>query len=122
PDSKVIRSTQTVEQNADESNQNGSDSNAVSVSSAVPGAQAQAPTGTGSGRKSDSTRTEETTNYEISRTTRTSTVDGGQLKRLSVAVVVDGTTVTDANGKTTYTPRSKPDMAQIESLVKSAIG
>lgn len=122
PDSKVIRSTQTVEQNADESNQNGSDSTAVSVSSAVPGAQAQAPTGTGSGRKSDSTRTEETTNYEISRTTRTSTVDGGQLKRLSVAVVVDGTTVTDANGKTTYTPRSKPDMAQIESLVKSAIG
>jgi len=121
PDSKVIRSTQTVEQNANESNQNGTDGNAVSVSSAVPGAQA-APSGTGSGRKSDSTRTEETTNYEISKTTRTSTVDGGQLKRLSVAVVVDGTSVTDANGKTTYTPRSRQDMAEIESLVKSAIG
>ena len=36
-------------------------------------------------------RTEETTNYEISKAVKTSTVDGGTVKRLSVAVAVDGT-------------------------------
>ncbi len=44
------------------------------------------------------------------------------MKHLSVAVVVDGTLARLPDGKTKYTPRSKQDMAQIESLVKSAIG
>jgi flagellar M-ring protein FliF len=122
PDGKVIRSTQTTERNANESAQQNGGGNSVSVSNAVPTAQT-ATAGSGDpGKKSDSTSTEETTNYEISHTQRVSTTDGGQLKRLSVAVVVDGTSVTDANGKTAYTPRSKPDMAQITQLVQSAIG
>jgi flagellar M-ring protein FliF len=44
-------------------------------------------------------RTEETTNYEISKKVTTSTVDGGDIKKLSVAVVVDG--VGDAAARTT---------------------
>ncbi|HEY2068688.1 MAG TPA: flagellar basal-body MS-ring/collar protein FliF [Rhizomicrobium sp.] len=122
PDSKVVRSTQTVEQNSN--NTAGSSSNAVSVANALPNQQsAGTAPGAADNAKNDSTsRTEETTNYEISKTVKTSTVDGGTLKRLSVAVVVDGTSVTDAAGKVTYTPRSAKDMAQIQSLVKSAIG
>ncbi len=37
-----------------------------------------------------SNKNEETVNYEISRTTRTEILEGGRVKRLSVAVLVDG--------------------------------
>jgi flagellar M-ring protein FliF len=117
PDSKTIRSSQTVEQNAsDGGSSNGS---GVSVANALPGAQ-QSQTSQG-GNKSDSTRTEETTNYEISKTVRTKTNDGGTVKRVSVAVVVDGTT-TDISGKESYKARTPQELKEIETLVKSAIG
>jgi flagellar M-ring protein FliF len=116
PDSKVVRSTQTVEQNA--SDTDASNSGAMSVANALPSAQQS----NGDNTKSTSGRTEETTNYEISKTTKTSVVDQGTVKRLSVAVAVDGTTKTDAAGKDTYTARTPQEMSQIEALVKSAIG
>src|SRR3984957_7757168 len=112
PESKVVRSTQTVEQNsADAAGGGGA---AVSVASALPNA---AQTGAPDANKSTSDHTEETTNYEISKTVKTSTQDGGEVKRLSVAVVVD-----DAGDGAAYKPRSAADMAQISNLVKSAMG
>ena len=116
PDSKVVRSTQTVEQNASDSNASGS--GAVSVASALPGQQNASGADNG---KSSSGRTEETTNYEISKTVTTSATegkDGTTLKRLSVAVAVDGTT-TDGGA---YQPRNAQELKQIDTLVKSAIG
>jgi flagellar M-ring protein FliF len=113
PDSKVIRSTQTVEQNATDTSGTG---NAVSVANALPGQAA--PGAPSDSQKSNSGRTEETTNYEISKTVKTSTVDGGDIKRLSVAVVVDGSGDTAAS----YKPRTAAEMAQISGLVKSAMG
>lgn len=118
PDSKVVRSTQTVEQTAADTT--GGNSGAVSVSTALPNSQ-PAPTGADA-QKSESGRTEETTNYEISKTVKTSTVDGGDVKRISVAVVVDGTSTTDAAGHVSYTPRTAQEMKEIEGLVMSAIG
>jgi flagellar M-ring protein FliF len=112
PDSKVVRSTQTVEQNASDTSGGGT---AVSVANALPGGAAQ---GGGDSTKNTSGRTEETTNYEISKKVTTSTVEGGDVKRLSVAVVVDGSGDTAAD----YKPRSAADMAKITSLVKSAMG
>jgi len=120
PDSKVIRSTQTVEQNA--SDQNGTNNNAVSVQNALPNQPQQPNPNGGSQTKSNSDRTEETTNYEISKTVRTSQLEGGDVKRLSVAVVVDGDTTSDPAGKESYRPRTQKEMQQIEALVKSAIG
>jgi len=117
PDSKVIRSTQTVEQNASDST--GSSQSAVSVANALPGGNAN--TSTGDNGKSVSGRTEETTNYEISKKVTTSHQDGGDVKRLSVAVVVDGT-LTGDGATPTYKPRSAAEMAQITNLVKSAMG
>jgi len=111
PDSKVVRSTQTVEQNATDSNANST--GAVSVASALPNAQGA---GGGDQTKSASGRTEETTNYEISKTTKTSTIDGGVVKHLSVAVVVDAAKDGD------YKPRTPKEMSQIEALVKSTMG
>jgi flagellar M-ring protein FliF len=114
PNSKVLRSTQTVDStNTDANSSNGA---AVSVGSALPGG-ATPPT-SGDGSHSNASRTEETNNYEINRTTTTSTVDGGTLKRLSVAVVVDGTQ--SDGGK--YTPRTPAEMKQIDDLVKSTVG
>jgi flagellar M-ring protein FliF len=82
----------------------------MSVANALPGA---AQAGGGDTSKSTSGSTEETTNYEINKTITTSSNDSGNLKRLSVAVVVD------SDGTKA---RSPAEMAQIEALVKSAMG
>lgn len=118
PDSRVVRSSQTVEQNSSE--QGARTAAAVSVGTALPG-NAQ-PVQTDTGPNSASTRNEETINYEISKSTKTLVQDAGTVKKLSVAVVVDGTYTTDANGTRTYAPRSEPDMANITALVRSAVG
>ena len=111
PDSKVVRSTQTIEQNS--SNTSGNN-NAVSVANALPNAQASG----GDASKDTSGRTEETTNYEISKKVTTSTVDGGDVKKLSVAVEVDGS----GDSAAAYKPRSPEEMTKITALVKSAMG
>jgi flagellar M-ring protein FliF len=116
PDSKVVRSTQTVEQNS--SNTSGSGANAVSVANALPGGANAATTAPTDQSKDTSGRTEETTNYEISKTVKTSTVDGGDIKKVSVAVVVDGSGDTAAS----YKPRTPEEMNKITALVKSAMG
>ena len=109
PDSKVVRSTQTVEQNSSDAN---STNSGASIAASLPN---QSSTGSDN-TKSTTGRTEETTNYEISKTTKTSTIDGGTVKKLSVAVVVDGSKDGD------YRPRTPAEMKQIEALVRSAIG
>jgi flagellar M-ring protein FliF len=118
PDSRVIRSSQTVEQNSSE--QGARTTSAVSVGTALPG-NAQ-PTETDNGPTSASTRNEETVNYEISKSTKTLVQDAGTVKKLSVAVVLDGSYTTDANGARNYVPRSDADMANITALVRSAVG
>jgi flagellar M-ring protein FliF len=111
PDSKVVRSTQTVERNATDTS---GGSNAVSVANALPGAAAA---GGGDSTKNSSGSTEETTNYEISKKVTTSTVDGGDVKKVSVAVVVDG-----SGEGATYKPRTAEEMSKITALVRSAMG
>ncbi len=46
----------------------------------------------------------------------------GTVKRLSVAVAVDGVTSPGANGKVDYQPRSAEEMQHIGELVRSAVG
>ena len=86
PDGQVIRSQQTVEEKED--NVNSDTNTAVSVSSNLPNQENQGAATSSSNR---TTRTEETINYEISKTLRTHVREGGTVKRLSVAVLVDGT-------------------------------
>lgn len=81
-----------------------------------------APQGTGF-QKTDATR-----NYEIGKTTSRKVMPVGDLQRLSVAVVVDGTykTVTTGKGEKQreerqYMPRTAEEMATFESIVKSAV-
>ncbi|PWR18383.1 flagellar basal-body MS-ring/collar protein FliF [Zavarzinia aquatilis] len=114
PDGQVVRSTQTVN---DRSRNQESGSQAVTVQSNLPGGQGQ-----NGGAQNTSDRSEETINYEISRTDQTVVQEGGRVKRLSVAILVDGTYQTAADGTRTYQPRSQQDLDQLETLVKSAIG
>ena len=118
PESQVVRSTQTREtQNA--SNTPGADGQ-VSASTQLPGATASGTGGTAQTESGNST--EEVTNYEISEVSQTEMTDPGAIKRLSVAVVVDGTYTTDPNGSAVYAPRDQATLDQIQSLVRSAIG
>ena len=119
PDGQVVRSTQTVEEQANSKESDNADQ--VSVGQNLPDAQA-AGTGGGTANSSVSTRTEETVNYEISKTIRNQVRESGIVKRLSVAVLVDGNYANGADGTPTYEPRTDAEMQQLEKLVKSAIG
>jgi flagellar M-ring protein FliF len=116
PDGRVIRSSQTRE----ESNSNGENNQQVTVGNELPGAN-QKPTADTAPRD-QSRKSEEIVNYEISRTTKTEVIEGGRVNRLSVAVLVDGTYGKDDKGDITYQPRSKDELDQIGTLVRSAIG
>ncbi len=118
PDGQVVRSESVNEEN---SRENQPDANgAVTASANIPG-------GVGANgetlNQSASGRTESTTNYEISKTTRTEIQEPGDMKRLSVAVAIDGITAPGADGKPgAYTPRSAQEMQRIEQLVRTAVG
>jgi flagellar M-ring protein FliF len=107
-----------VDENSKQSDAKNGD--AVGASQNIPGGANSAPNT--DNPTSATGRTEETTNYEISKTTRTEIQQPGTVKRLSVAVAVDGQTTFDAKGKPTYTPRSAEEMQRIDQLVRSAIG
>lgn len=116
PEGRVIRSTQSREEI---SSAPSASAQTVTVGNELP--SAGATSGPGSGQESDQT-SEETVNYEISRTTKTEVVEPGRIKRLSVAVLVDGVYTQDASGKTVYTPRPQQQLDQIAALVRTAMG
>jgi flagellar M-ring protein FliF len=116
PESKVVRSTQTREESSLSSD---GKEGQVSVANELPGAP---KTDTPTTPKDQSKKSEETINYEISRTTKTEVVEAGRVNRMSVAVLVDGVYGKDAKGEVTYTPRSKEELDTITQLVRSAIG
>lgn len=66
---------------------------------------------------------ESTVNYELDRTISHTVLPFGSIKRLSVAVVVNGNRmVTDAKGKSVSKPLSDAEKEQISNLVKDATG
>jgi flagellar M-ring protein FliF len=119
PESQVVRSAQTVEEEVESSERD--DNDAVTVGNNLPNAAAETPAAARTANES-TTRTEETINYEISRRVRNQTQVGGRVRRLSVAVLVDGRMVPDEAGELVYQPRRSEELAEIESLVRSAIG
>ncbi|WP_424983802.1 flagellar basal-body MS-ring/collar protein FliF [Maritalea sp. S77] len=118
PNGQVIRSAQTREL-ANEA-QGAANNGQVSVANELPGATQNA--GDNGGSSEQSSTTEETINYEISKVTETQIVEAGAIKRLSVAVVVDGVYEATPEGNATYAPRPQEEINQIRDLVNSAIG
>lgn len=118
PESQVVRSTQSVSEG---SSSDEGKNDAVSITNNLPATPTAVPAPGTTGTSNKSNRAEETINYEINKTIRSQVRESGQVKRLSVAVVVDGSYVTAADGTQTYKPRTKEEMEQIKSLVKSAV-
>ena len=118
PDGQVVRSTQNDNQSDSSGNAAGA---AVSVSTNLPNGQT-APNSSSDNKQSKSTHTQETVNYEISKTVKSQVSDQGTVKRLSVAVLVDGATTAGADGKKAYQPRSADELKQLTALVRSAVG
>ncbi|MGB9151458.1 MAG: flagellar basal-body MS-ring/collar protein FliF [Alphaproteobacteria bacterium] len=120
PESQVVRSTQNTDEEATTADGGGG---SVSVASNLPSNPQQIAGGGGGGASQNkNNHTEQTINYEINKTVRNQVREGGQIRHLSVAVVVDGTYKTSDDGKTTtYVPRSDEEMAKIKELVRSAV-
>ncbi len=116
PDQQVVRSSVTV---TERNQQQESQPREVSVGQNQPDSNLN---NQGAGQaKTDENRSEETVNYDISKKTINQVRESGTLRRLSVAVLVDGTYATSDSGRA-YQALPEETMGKIESLVKSAIG
>jgi flagellar M-ring protein FliF len=116
PEGRVVRSTSTTE----ETSSSAEDSQGATAGANVPDAGGASS----SGARDATESSQETVNYEISRTTRTEVSEGGRLRRLSVAVAVDGVLApgADANAPPQWQPRSEEEMQRLLQLVRSAVG
>ena len=118
PDGQVVRSTST--NGSQSSDTTGVPDGGVTAANNIPGGAAPNVTPQGA----TSAENTETTNYEISSTTTTTTREPGEVRKLAVAVAVDGkwTPAADGNGEPTYAPRTAEEIAQIKALVAAAVG
>jgi len=114
PEGRVLRSSQTREEQSMTADNNGQ----VTVNNELPGNQQN----NGVAPKDQSKKTEETNNYEISRTTKTEVTEAGRVNRISVAVLVDGIYTKNDKGELAYQDRTKEQLDRIAALVRSAIG
>jgi len=118
PEGRVLRSSQTREESASNDSKEGQ----VTVGNELPGAQANQQGQPGQAARDQSKKSEEITNYEISRSTKTEVTEGGRVKRISAAVLVDGSYGKNEKGETVYLPRSKEELDRIAALARTAIG
>lgn len=117
PDGQVARSEQTVVES----------SKGQFGPSGVPGVQpndANAETAAGAAGSAQSRDVErETINYEISKTVNRVLLPVGTIKRLSVAVLVDGNYPVDKEkGEKSYKARSEEEMQQLQAIIERAVG
>jgi flagellar M-ring protein FliF len=114
PEGRVLRSSQSREESSATAENNGQ----VTVNNELPGNQANS----GPIARDQSKKSEETNNYEISRTTKTEVTEAGRVNKISVAVLVDGAYSKNEKGEMVYADRSKEQLDRIATLVRSAIG
>jgi flagellar M-ring protein FliF len=115
PEGRVLRSTQTREESSATTDNNGQ----VTVANELPGTRNQDNAVLA---RDQSKKTEETNNYEISRTTKTEVTEAGRVNRISVAVLVDGSYSKGEKGEMVYKERGKDELDRIAALVRSSIG
>ncbi len=91
----------------------------------APGAASNLPGGAASGssqRSENSNRSETTNTFAVSKTVQRIVEPVGEIKKISVAVVVDGNYTKAEDGTSTYAPRSAEEIAKLSELVQKAIG
>jgi len=119
PNGRVIRSTQTVEDKQRASDNSGD--NATSVQQNIPNADllSGGPTAPSA---STSDRNEETVNYEITNEVVERVLEPGDLRKVAVAVLVNGSYSIAEDGTRSYQPRTTEELKSLENLVKTAMG
>jgi flagellar M-ring protein FliF len=146
PNSQIVRSEQTSESTSRDGSQNGGVPGALSnqppaggvaqppppnkpvtaTATPAPGAaptQAAADASAPASSAPDNTSSQSTKNYEIDRTIAYTRQPAGQLKRLTVAVVVDDMPVVGKDGKPAKgRPLTDAELTHITTLVKDAVG
>ena len=120
PESKVERSTQNNNESSQENNKEGS--SAVSAGSNLPATTTGGAAAPQNSQNSQSNRTSETVNYEISKVITNEVQEPGQIKRLSVAVLVNNKETKKEDGTISSEPRSAEELTQLQELVKTAAG
>lgn len=117
PDQRVAISTEVEEST---SRSNDSADGAVTVASNLPdGDAAQDGGGTSS---SEEATNRAVTNFDVSETSREIIRAPGDIRRLTVAVLVNDVTVTDSEGATVVEPRPQEELDSLRELVASAVG
>ena len=124
PDGSVIRSQQRSIENSDGAiGAKGNPDVPINVESKL----LQNPQGgEGGGKGKQASRTKETVNYEINKVNRQIVQAPGTVKKLSVAVILDGPydSKKDADGNMTqvFKGRTPEELKSIEDVVKKAVG
>ena len=116
PDSRVPISSDAEETTTTSTDTGG---NGVTVASNLPDGDAGGASGTS---QSSETRTREVVNYEVSETQRAVVREPGAVRRLSVAVLVDGVRATAEDGTESWQPREEQELTDLRELVASAVG
>lgn len=121
PEGQVLRSNETIEEvnNLSDGGEQG-----VTVGNNLP--DGGGAFGGGGGQQENSSRTEERNNFEISKTLINTVKAPGEVRSVSVAVLVDGAQIEtgvddDGNPVFEYQARTPEEMQQLEALVRSAI-
>jgi flagellar M-ring protein FliF len=115
PDSRVAISSETEE--SSESAQGSSPG--VTVASNLPDGDTG---GDASSNSRSATQSRERQNFEVSETRRERVILPGQVRRISVAVMVDGIVQPGADGQQLWQPRPREELDTLKQLVQSAIG
>lgn len=117
PDASAIRSQRINETNSSEP------AKAGGIPGAASNQPATAPTTAASAASAaGATQKDNTINYEVDKTIRYVQQSSGNIKRLTVAVLVNHKREVDANGKVTTRALSEDEKIQISNLVKEAMG
>jgi len=124
PDLPALRSEQVNEENSKLSSVQGVPG-AVSNQPPAAGTAPQVAGGQAGAASADSplnSSKQATRNYELDKTISHTRLSASNLKRLSVAVVVDNTVTTADDGTVSSRERTSEEVSRISNLVKEAIG
>lgn len=116
PESRVAISQETEERNTQSTDSRGGE---VTVASNLPDGDAAGGEGQASSRNNE---TRSRTNFEVSETQREILRTPGAVKRISVAVLVDGIRTSADDGTGEWQPRPDAEMEALRELVASAVG
>jgi len=120
-DGQVVKSQITSEEGAN-SNEHTPVGDSVSIQNSLPTKDPTQGNIEGSHNKNQSSNTEENTNYEISHSTKTYVKELGTIKRLSIAVMVDGSYKKKDDGTQEYQALPEEELKKLQELVKTATG